>query len=169
MPIVRLVGHLSLWAGRLASLIVLPLVIAMVYEVVARYAFSAPTAWAFELSYMMMGTIFLLGVAYALLVNQHVNVDFIHNMLPKRAIAAIDMIGYALLTGMVAWMVIILAENAVSTYRSGEGSGLSAWNPPVWPYRIIYAVGFALFALQAFAKAIENLMVVLGHKTGDAR
>lgn len=160
MAIVRFIGVLSLWSGRLGALIVLPLVFAMVFEVVSRYAFSAPTIWAFEVSYMMMGTIFLLGLSYALSVGQHVNVDFIHQRLPRRAIAFIDAVGYAILTCMLFWMLSVLAQNVVDTYRTGEGSGLSAWNPKIWPYRAIYALGFFLFALQSLAKMIENLLVV---------
>lgn len=162
MPIVRFIGHLSLWSGRLGALVVLPLVLAMVFEVVSRYAFSAPTAWAFELSYMMMGTIFLMGLSYAVLTDQHVNVDFIHQVLPRRAIAAIDAVGYILMAGMLAWLTNVLVANAAGVFRTGEGSGLSAWNPPIWPYRIVYALGFGLFALQCLAKALENLMVLFG-------
>ncbi|MCD6072980.1 MAG: tripartite ATP-independent periplasmic transporter, DctQ component family protein, partial [Microvirga sp.] len=102
MPFVRLVGALSLWGGRAAALLVVPLVFAMVYEVVSRYAFGAPTVWAFEISYMMMGAIFLMAIAYALLVGQHVNVDFIHDALPKRVVALIDLLAYVLLTGLSA-------------------------------------------------------------------
>jgi TRAP-type mannitol/chloroaromatic compound transport system permease small subunit len=54
-------------------------------------------------------------------------------------------------------------------YRSGEGSGLSAWNPKIWPYRVVYVAGFALFALQSFAKLLENLLVVVGHAPKDTR
>ncbi|MBX9908207.1 MAG: TRAP transporter small permease subunit [Beijerinckiaceae bacterium] len=165
MLIVRLIGQLSLWSGRLGALVVLPLVLAMVFEVVSRYAFSAPTAWAFELSYMMMGTIFLMGLSYAVLMDQHVNVDFIHQILPRQAVAAIDAVGYILMAGMLAWLTNVLVANAASVYRTGEGSGLSAWNPPIWPYRIIYALGFGLFALQCLAKAIENLLVLFGRQT----
>lgn len=163
MPLIRFIGRLSLWSGRLGALIVLPLVFAMVFEVLSRYVFSSPTLWAFELSYMMMGAIFLLGLSYALLVGQHVNVDFIHQRLPPRVIAAIDAVGYTILTCMLTWMLVTLAHNAVDVYRSGEASGLSAWNPKIWPYRVIYVLGFALFALQSFAKLLENLLVVLGH------
>ena len=46
--------------------------------------------------------------------------------------------------------------------RSGEGSGLSAWNPVIWPYRYVLALGFALFALQCLAKMVENLLIALG-------
>lgn len=163
MPIVRFINMLSLWSGRAGALVVLPLVLAMVYEVLSRYLFSAPTQWAFELSYMMMGTIFLLGLSYAVLVNQHVNVDFLHQVLPRRGIAIIDAIGYVLMTGMLFWLTKALIDNVFSVYRSGEGTGLSSWNPPIWPYRVIYALGFGLFALQCLAKAIENLLIVFGH------
>ena len=162
MPLVTFIGRLSLWAGRTAALLVVPLVLAMVYEVLGRYVFGRPTDWAFELSYMMMGTIFLLGIAYALLIGQHVNVDFIHDALPKRVVAVIDLLGYLVLTGMTAWIAFALFRYFGDAYRSGEGSGLSAWNPPVWPYRFIFAAGFALFALQALAKALENALVALG-------
>ncbi|HEV7258582.1 MAG TPA: TRAP transporter small permease subunit [Bosea sp. (in: a-proteobacteria)] len=165
MPIVHFIGRLSLWSGRLGAFVVLPLVLAMVFEVVSRYAFSAPTVWAFEISYMLMGTIFLLGLSYAVLVNQHVNVDFIHQVLPRRGVAVIDGIGYFLMAGMLLWLTNTLIANIASVYRTGEGTGLSAWNPPIWPYRCIYALGFGLFALQCLARAIENLLIVFGYET----
>ncbi len=162
MALVRIINKISVWGGRLAAFIVLPLVFAMVYEVFSRYGFSRPTLWAFELSYMMMGSIFVLGIAYALAIGAHVNVDFIHNALPKRVIAMIDLAGFAVLTGLAGWLTYHLALYALAGYKSGEGSGLSAWNPPVWPYRSVFVVGFALFTLQAFGKALENLLTVLG-------
>jgi TRAP-type mannitol/chloroaromatic compound transport system permease small subunit len=165
MPFIRFIGGLSLWSGRIGALIVLPLVLAMVFEVVSRYAFAAPTQWAFELSYMMMGTIFLLGLSYALLTGQHVNVDFIHQVLPRRAVAAIDAVGYIILAGMLIWLTRTLISNVGDVYRTGEGSGLSAWNPKIWPYRVIYALGFGLFALQCAAKAVENLLVLFGRES----
>ena len=161
MLLVRLIGWLSLWSGRVGAMLVLPLVLAMVYEVVSRYAFNAPTAWAFEVSYMMMGTIFLLGLSYALRQGAHVNVDFLHQKVPRRVIALIDTLGYVALAAMLFWLTATLVQNAQGVFRSGEGSGLSAWNPPIWPYRIVYALGFGLFALQAVAKALENLIVLV--------
>ncbi len=167
MILIRSIDRLSLWAGKLAALLVLPLVAAMVFEVVSRYAFDAPTVWAFELAYMMMGTIFLLGLAYALSIGAHVNVDFLHDHLPPRVVALIDFLGYALLTAMSAWMTWALAGYALQAYESGEGTGLSAWNPKVWPYRVIYAVGFGLFTLQTVAKTLENLLIVLGGRARE--
>ena len=166
--VVNLIGRLSLLSGRISALLVVPLVLAMVFEVVSRYFFNLPTQWAFELSYMMMGTIFLLGLSYALSVDQHVNVDFLHEFLPRRVIAVIDSIGYVILVVLVVFLTRILIINAIGVYETGEGSGLSAWNPDIWPYRVIYALGFALFGLQCVAKVIENVHVALGREIEKA-
>ncbi|WP_375572699.1 TRAP transporter small permease subunit [Seohaeicola saemankumensis] len=161
--LINLTDKISLMSGRISALLVVPLVMAMVYEVVSRYFFNAPTQWAFELSYMMMGTIFMLGLSYALSMNQHVNVDFLHDKLPKRVIATIDSIGYLTIIIMTFFLTRILIINAVGVYETGEGSGLSAWNPKIWPYRIIYVIGFALFGFQCLAKFMENILVAFGH------
>jgi TRAP-type mannitol/chloroaromatic compound transport system permease small subunit len=168
MFIVHLIENISKLSGRIASWLVLPLVFAMVFEVFSRYIFDAPTIWAFEVSYMMMGAIFLLGLSYALQQGQHVNVDFIHQKLHPRLIGLIDAIAYLILTGMLVWMTITLTKNAMDVYRTGEGSGLSAWNPKIWPYRIVYVIGFAAFALQAFGKFIENLLAATGRLAGKS-
>ncbi len=167
--LVEFIGRISLWSGRVSAVLVPPLVFAMVYEVVSRYFFDAPTQWAFELSYMMMGAIFLLGLCYAVKVDQHVKVDFLHARLPARAIALIDGLCYAILTAMLIWLTRTLIFNAINVYNTGEGSGLSAWNPKIWPYRVVYAVGFGLFALQCLARTIENLAVAFGRQLPEPR
>ena len=50
----------------LAASMALIMVLAMIYEVFSRYALNSPTLWAFDISYMLNGCIFLLGCAYAL-------------------------------------------------------------------------------------------------------
>lgn len=159
---IAFVSRLSLWSGRLAALIVAPLVCAMVYEVLSRYLFDAPTQWAFEVSYMMMGAIFLLGLSYALSVDAHVRVDFIHQMAPPRATAAFDCLCYVLLTLLLCWLTWALWVNAMRVMETGEGTGLSAWNPQVWPYRLVYVLGFGLFALQATARILQTFRVAAG-------
>ena len=43
-----------------------PVIAAMVYEVVARKLFIAPTDWAYDTSRMLSGAMFMLGAGYAL-------------------------------------------------------------------------------------------------------
>ena len=159
---IRAISALSTWSGRVGALVVTPLVIAMVYEVLSRYLFDAPTQWAFEVSYMLMGCVFLLGVSYALAVDAHVRVDFIHQRAPKRLTAAWDGVCYVVLTGLFVWLTWALAGNAIKVMETGETTGLSAWNPPVWPYRLVYVAGFGLLALQSFARILGCVLVLMG-------
>ena len=62
--------------GLMVAWLNVPLVLAVSYEVVARYFFNAPTIWVFDVTYMLYGTIFMLGAAYALHKGAHIRTDF---------------------------------------------------------------------------------------------
>ena len=51
----------SYWIGMTVCWLTVPLFGAMVYEVIARYAFTAPTMWAYDISRMLYGALFMLG------------------------------------------------------------------------------------------------------------
>ena len=68
----------SQWIGHLVSWLTVPLMFAMVYEVIARYAFTAPTVWAYDISRMIYGAMFVLGAAYALSKGVHIRSDFLY-------------------------------------------------------------------------------------------
>ena len=53
-----------------------PLVLAVSYEVIARYFFHAPTIWVYDVTYMLYAAIFMLGAAYALHKGAHIRTDF---------------------------------------------------------------------------------------------
>lgn len=154
-------------AAAVSRLLVLLLMTAMVYEVVARYAFDAPTAWAFEVSYMFMGAAFLLAVGHALREGAHVRMDLLYAAFPPRVQGALD----ALLFGttilpLSAWLTWRLGHYAFEAWVSGEVSGKSAWNPRVWPFRAALALGMGLFALQVFAETVRSLGRALGREPG---
>jgi TRAP-type mannitol/chloroaromatic compound transport system permease small subunit len=55
---------IALWSGNIVSWMILPMVLSLTYEVVARYVFSAPTVWAYDMTFMLYGTFFMLGASY---------------------------------------------------------------------------------------------------------
>lgn len=59
----KYLNAMSVLLGQAAMLLICLLVISMLYEVAARYIFQAPTLWAFDLSYMFNGSLFLLAGA----------------------------------------------------------------------------------------------------------
>ncbi|MFN3461392.1 MAG: TRAP transporter small permease subunit [Oceanibaculum sp.] len=161
MRLVRTLEVITDAAAILGAILILPLIAAMVFEVLSRYLFSAPTFWAYELGYMMMGAIFMLGIAYALKVRQHVSVDIIHGALPPRGKALVNLAGYAFLLPCVGWLTYALYGYAMRAYVGNELSGQSAWNPVIWPYRVVLFVGFSVFLLQIIVEVAKNIRALV--------
>ena len=165
MVIVSSIERLSSAFGLIAVILVAPLIGALVYEVFSRYALGEPTFWAFEVSYMLMGTIFLLSMAAALRERLHVNVDFLHAVLPRRVRAVFDLIGYTIFIVAVSWLSLALFETSLESLRIGEVSGKSAWNPVVWPFKAVWFLGFVVLGLQVCAEIAKALISLW---TGEA-
>lgn len=141
-----------------------PLIIATCYEVFSRYVLGVPTLWAYEVGYMVMGAHFLVGLAYTLREGAHVRVDFLYAHVSRRKRALIDAFSYVvLLLPLAGWLAIGLAEKVALAYESHERTGMSAFNPVIWPFRAILCAAFALLFLQAFAELIRCYLV-LAHR-----
>jgi TRAP-type mannitol/chloroaromatic compound transport system permease small subunit len=153
---VRIIERLSHIVGVVAAWLIVPLIAAMVWEVVARYVFNAPTIWAYEIGYLLTGSGFLLGMAYALSRDAHIRIDVIATTLSERTKAIIDIICYVgLLVPFCVWLTYTLWGRALAAMMSGEKSGQSAWNPPLWPFRTVFFVAFALLLLQIIAEVAK--------------
>ncbi|MBE0616251.1 MAG: TRAP transporter small permease subunit [Burkholderiales bacterium] len=164
MAFTKIVDWVSEIAGYAGAIIVIPLVGALVYEVFSRYALGAPTAWAYEISYMLTGSILMLGMGYALKHKYHVNVDFINEFLSTRSRSILDLIAYLALAPAIFWLSGALAQYAYRAFESGEVTGKSGWNPVVWPFDITWAIGFAILGLQMSAEAARAIRTLLGDR-----
>lgn len=129
----------------------------LLYEMTARYVFRAPTTWATELAQMLFGAYAVLSGGYLLVQGGHVNVDIFHRRLPARARAAVDVLTSVL---FFAFLLVLLKEGWNMAYESLEQmeSSYSAWNPPVWPLKLMIPVGAALLFLQGLAKLIDDIV-----------
>ncbi len=160
---IRPIETITRFFGGLSACIIPVLSLLIVYEVVSRYAFRAPTYWAFEISYMLMGTAFMLAMAFCLQLRRHIRVDFLYDHLPPKKRAVIDVVGYVLfLLPMLVWCSWGLWEYFLEAYKVNEVSGESAWNPIIWPFKFIFAFGFYLLAIQTVAEICKCVLVLMG-------
>ena len=136
------------------------LIAAMVIEVVSRYFLGSPTQWAYEMSYMLMGTSFMLGIAYCMQMRRHVRVDFFYDRASPRKKAVIDIAGYCVLIPMVLWLSAGLWDYFYQAYRVNELSGEAAWNPIICPFKFTFVMGFLLLLLQTIVELIKCLSVL---------
>lgn len=143
--------------GILASFLLVPLVLATTYEVMARYVFEAPTVWAYEVGYVLTGSHFLLGMAYTLQKGQFIRIDIFSQSMSSKTRALIDLIGYSVVFPLMVWISYGLLAHLITGFMRGERSGQSAMNLPVWPFRVVFMVAFVLLALQVLAEIIKSI------------
>jgi TRAP-type mannitol/chloroaromatic compound transport system permease small subunit len=159
--VARILDRISGTSGAIAAWLVVPLIVASCYEVFSRYALNEPTLWAFELGYMVMGAHFLIGFAYTLREREHVRVDIFFARFPRKTQALIDALTYVvLLLPLALWLSIAFGEKVAKAYESHERSGMSAFNPVIWPFRLVMCAAFVLLALQALAELIRCYLVL---------
>ncbi|HET6522445.1 MAG TPA: TRAP transporter small permease subunit [Geminicoccaceae bacterium] len=149
------------WAGRAAMACALALTVSMLWEVVARYAFGAPTIWATDLSTMLNGAVLLLGAGYAVLADAHVRIDFLSSRLPLRVQHAANLAVIVPLllpvTGLLTW---VAAGRALRAYQRGEVDLMTSWRPLLWPFYGVIALGLAVLSLQLLARAVRHAIGV---------
>ncbi len=86
------VNRLMDWLGRIASALLIVLVLIMSFNVIARYAFTSSIGLE-ELSWHFYAAIFLLGIPHALKAGAHVRVDLFYERLTPKTQALIDLVG----------------------------------------------------------------------------
>jgi len=158
--LLRGVDRVSDLSGRATSWLVLPLVLGVTYEVGARYLFNAPTVWAYELSYMLYASIFMLGAAYALSKGAHVRTDFLYNDFPPRGKAWADALGYVLFLPALLYYLMAITSQAWHSWLIGERSSDSPWAPILYPFKWMMVVAMALLLLQSIAEFIRTLLAL---------
>ena len=135
-----------------------PLVLVVSYEVIARYAFSAPTIWSFDLTYMFYGTIFMLGAAYTLHKGAHIRTDFFFERWSIRTRGLIDSIAYVVFffPSLVLFLAVSAGE-ALYAFEIGEVSEQTPWRPILWPFKMVVPLTCALLLIQGVSETIKSV------------
>jgi TRAP-type mannitol/chloroaromatic compound transport system permease small subunit len=158
------IDTLNLWAGRIFAWLTVPLIFAMMYEIIARYVFTAPTVWAYDMSRFLYGAMFVLGAGYALSKGVHIRSDFLYRDWPVRTQGTVDLVLY--LAFFFPTMIILFwvcGDWALTSLMRGERGSDTAWAPLLGPVRMSLPIGIALLTLQGVA---ETLRAAYAAKSG---
>jgi TRAP-type mannitol/chloroaromatic compound transport system permease small subunit len=156
VAIVRAIDAFAEASGRIFCLLCLPLVVALTYEVIARYVFHAPTIWAYDVTYMLYGTIFMLGAAYTLYRGGHIRTDIFYQNWSFRTRGAVDATLYLFLffPGMALFFWMGLQE-ALQAWDIREVSDASPWRPPIYPFKTVIPISAALLIIQGISEFLK--------------
>ena len=126
----------------------------MLYEVVMRYFFDAPTVWGMELAVLLFGPYFLLGGPYLLHIKGHVALDLARQRMSAAWQRRLDLVNYPVIVFFCAVLLYFSMPSAWSAWSYRETS-FSAWNPPIWPVKAVVPLALLLMMLQALVEFLR--------------
>jgi TRAP-type mannitol/chloroaromatic compound transport system permease small subunit len=158
---IRFADALSAWFGKAFAWLILLMCFATGYEVVVRYVFNNPTAWAFDVSFIMYGTLFMMGGAYTLSRNGHVRGDFLYRLWKPRTQATVDLILYVFFffPGVTA-LIFSGWKYASRSWGYGEVSVNSPAGVPIYQFKTVIVVAGLLLFIQGIAQMMRCVQCI---------
>jgi TRAP-type mannitol/chloroaromatic compound transport system permease small subunit len=131
---------------------------AMVYEVVARYAFTAPTVWAYDVSRMLYGALFVLGAGYALSKGVHIRSDFLYRKWAIRTQGRVDTALYLVFyfPAMLIFLWVATQWGWASVVRGERGMD-TAWMPLLGPVKTCLPIGIVFLLIQGISELLKSI------------
>jgi TRAP-type mannitol/chloroaromatic compound transport system permease small subunit len=150
------IDNFSLWTGRVVAWMTLPLMIAIVYEVMSRYLFTAPTVWAYDVSRMLYGSMFVLGAAYALSKGVHIRSDFLYRNWSVKTQGRVDTALYLVcyFPTMLIFLYVSTQWAWTSVSRMERGMD-TAWMPLLGPVKSSLPIGIVFLLIQGVSELLK--------------
>ena len=162
LAISRAIDALTAFVGRWVYWLILAAVLVSAGNAIIRKVFDmSSNAWL-ELQWYLFGAVYMLAAAYTLQRNEHIRIDIVSNMLPKRVRNWIEIFGHVfMLLPFAALMVYESWPFFYISFISGEMSG-SAGGLILWPARLMILLGFFLLLLQGISELIKRIAIING-------
>ncbi len=150
--------------GEFTSLLIIPLLVVVIYEVVMRYGFNSPTIWGFEATAFLYGMHYMFGISYTEVKNGHVRVDIFTSLTSKRMQALISSLTTLVLFLPVMSCMTIWSFKFAATSVAGQELNSTSWAPPIYPFKVIMALCFLFLLLQGISNLIRDLQTLFNKK-----
>ena len=146
----KIIGNIVCW-------ITIPLILGMVYEVLARKLFLAPTIWAYDMSRFLYGALFMLGAGYALSKGVHIRADFLYRNFKTKTQGRIDFWLYLLFyfPGLIVFLYMTTIFLQESIMRNERGMD-TTWMPYMWPIKSCLWFGIIFLLVQGVSELLKS-------------
>jgi TRAP-type mannitol/chloroaromatic compound transport system permease small subunit len=160
LPASRAIDAFTTWMGKRIAWLILAAVIVSALNASVRKIFDVSSNSWLELQWVLFSLVFLLCSPWTLLANEHIRIDILNNMLPKRVRDSIDVVGHAFF--LLPLCVIMIITGLPFFYRSiaiNEQSG-NAGGLPQWPSKSLVLIGFTMLLVQGLSELIKRIAVM---------
>lgn len=150
------------WVGkRLAWLILVAVVISAMNAIIRKAFDTSSNSWL-ELQWVLFSVVFLLCSSWTLLDNEHIRIDIVNSLFPKRMRDAIDVIGHIFfLFPLCIVMIVTGGPFFMRSFEINEQSG-NAGGLPQWPAKSLIIIGFTMLLVQGVSELIKRIAVMRG-------
>ena len=158
--LLKTIDATSEWSGKLVSLMFYAMMGVLVWEVVVRYAFNAPTIWAHGISVRIFAAYAILAGAYVLLHKGHIAMDLVYSRFPLRTKVIVDLITASLFfafCGVLLWYGSSFAWTSLMMLELDD----TAFRAPIYPIKLMVPVGAFLILLQGLAKYSRDFITAI--------
>jgi TRAP-type mannitol/chloroaromatic compound transport system permease small subunit len=162
LPLSRRIDAMNAWLGKYVSWLILAAVFVSAANATIRKIFDTSSNSWLELQWVLFSIVFLLCSPWTLLANEHIRIDIVNNLLPKKVRNTIDLVGHSLfLLPLTIIMVVTGIPFFLRSYEINEQSG-NAGGLPQWPAKSLIMIGFALLFLQGVSELIKRVAIMRG-------
>ena len=160
LPVTRVVDAVTIWLGKRLAWLILAAVIVSALNATVRKVFDTSSNSWLELQWVLFSMVFLLCSPWTLLANEHIRIDIVNNMLPKRVRDSIDVVGHAFfLLPLATVMILTGVPFFLRSFEINEQSG-NAGGLPQWPSKSLIMIGFAMLFIQGLSELIKRVAVM---------
>ncbi|HPQ42588.1 MAG TPA: TRAP transporter small permease subunit [Syntrophales bacterium] len=159
--IIKIIDAFNNLIGNILSWLVIVMSVAILYEVIARHFFNAPTLWSMEINQFLFCTITLLGGGYCLLLDQHVRVDLFYQKYSTKTMAIVEMCTFPLIIILCAVLFFFGGREFWFALIEHKTSN-SAMEFPLWPVWFMIFFGGFLICIQVIARYLRHIITLIG-------
>ena len=158
---IEFADKLSGYFGKAFAWLIIMMTFGMSFEVFMRYFMNKPTPWALDVSFIMYGTLFMMGGAYTLSRGGHVRGDFIYRLWKVQTQAKVDLVLYVLFffPGVLA-LIFAGWKYAARSWSYAEVSINSPAGVPIYQFKTIIVVAGILLLFQGLAQVFRCILCI---------
>lgn len=162
LPVTRIIDSANTWIGKRLAWLVIAAVLVSAVNAVVRKIFDTSSNAFLELQWVLFSVVFLLCSPWTLLVNEHIRIDIVNNLLPQWLRNTIDAVGHAFfLLPLTVVMVLTGVPFFLVSYAQNEQS-LNAGGLPQWPSKGLIMIAFILMFAQGLSELIKRIAIMRG-------
>jgi TRAP-type mannitol/chloroaromatic compound transport system permease small subunit len=162
LPLSRVIDAITTWIGKRVAWLILAAVIVSAGNATIRKIFDTSSNSWLELQWILFSMVFLLCSPWTLLANEHIRIDILNNLMPKKVRDWIDVVGHTVfLMPLTVVMIITGIPFFLRSVEINEQSG-NAGGLPQWPSKSLIMIGFIFLLVQAISELIKRVSVMRG-------